>query len=95
MTSAARTPPTPEEIARQLIRILVFRLGLKPNDEIHDRAMRSEYEARGGKADEIAAGLRFAHENGWVRYERSTDRFYLVAGRDVLPERSPPKGPKV
>ena len=80
MTNAARTSPTAEEIARQLMRILVFRLRLKPGDEIPDRAMRTEYEARGGKADEIAAGLRFAHENQWVTYERSTDRFYLAAG---------------
>ena len=60
------------------MRILVLHLRLKPYDEIPDRPMRVEYEALGGKAYEIAAGLRFAHQREWVTYERSTDRFYLA-----------------
>ena len=74
----ARAPPTPEQIARQLMRILVLHLRLKPDDEIPDRPMRREYEALGGKAYEIATGLRFAHQSKWVTYARSTDRFYMT-----------------
>ena len=68
-----------EEIARRLMRILVVDLRLKPNDEIPDHAMRRVYQAHGDKAEDIAVGLRFAHENEWVTYKRSTDRFYLTA----------------
>ena len=71
-------PMTQQEVAEWILDILVKELGLAPGDAIPDQQLKERYRARKGDSSDIKAGLVYAEDAEWLRYDRLKDTWYLT-----------------
>lgn len=72
------TRTTPVEIAHDLLDILVKDLGLKAGQRVPDQQLRNKFRERGGRSENIAAGLRYATDQEWLSFDNDNDAFHLT-----------------
>jgi hypothetical protein len=70
--------PTARETGEVIIEVLVKDLGLQPGGRVPDQALKAKFKERGRDQNEIAVGLKYAHNQDWLRYEEAEESFVLT-----------------
>jgi hypothetical protein len=73
--------PTARETGEVIIEVLVKDLGLQPGGRVPDQALKARFKERGrdqNEMNEIAVGLKYAHNQDWLRYEEAEESFVLT-----------------
>jgi hypothetical protein len=72
------TLPTAHDTALLILETLVKDLKLRADQFVPDQALKLAFEKRGGHRADIPAGLKYATEQGWLRYDNDKDTFFLT-----------------
>jgi hypothetical protein len=77
---------TARQVAETMLDILVRDIGLKPRQEVPDQLLKQTYRARSHDAGDLKVGFEYAHQQGWLEYDRARDAFRLTRAlvRDLL-----------
>jgi hypothetical protein len=70
---------TARQVAETMLDILVRDVGLKPRQEVPDQLLKEKYRALNHDAANLKIGFEYAHQQGWVEYDRARDAFMLTA----------------
>jgi hypothetical protein len=69
---------TQQEVSEWILDILVKDIGLKPGDPVPDQQLKESYRARNGDSANIKEGLKYAGDQEWMSYDRSTQTWHLT-----------------
>jgi hypothetical protein len=69
---------TRQEVAEWILDILVNDLKLNSGDPMPDQQLKERYRARKGDSADIKKGLKYAEDQEWLMYERTTNVWHLT-----------------
>jgi hypothetical protein len=64
--SLAKIPAVPARVARDILESLVQDLKLRPGELVYERSLIVSFKSRGLTVQDIAAGLEYATQQGWL-----------------------------